>query len=126
MRQLRYLDASSNDLTSIPGGAGYVTATSIRESLPPVCCLAELRQLRNLQKLYLVGNKISFVSPDGFQMCKKLMEVNLSSNKLEELPVSLCDLPVLSHLDVSWNSLLSLPAEVTDIFSMSLCCLPTL
>jgi Leucine-rich repeat (LRR) protein len=128
-RRLKTLDLSGNKLKSIPETLGNLKALqsiSLRqnrlECFPvPIGHLAALQTLnlsRNLltdikispsprlEKLYLSENKITSLS--CFESLPSLDLLDISSNKLEELPESLSRCIKLSCLDVRDNSLVSL------------------
>ena len=98
LANLMELDCSENDLVDIGGGIG------------------DLKQLRVLN---LSGNLLDDL-PTELAQCEKLQRLDLSrkwypSGGFTVLPEAVCYLRDLSHLDVSWHQIHTIPAEVRNM-----------
>ena len=51
---------------------------------------------------------------------KNLTDLNVSKNRLLEIPLTVCDLKVLKYLNVEKNNLLSVPQRLADMTLMEL------
>lgn len=72
--------------------------------------LPNLSSLLNLKYLSLAFNKLT--SLDSIGQYKQLKELNLNSNELTTLPLTIGNLHQLQYLNISHNKLLTLPSEI--------------
>ncbi|WP_353570031.1 leucine-rich repeat domain-containing protein [Candidatus Albibeggiatoa sp. nov. BB20] len=77
-----------------------------------------LINMKNLQKLSIVGNKIEKL-PAAFGQLQNLSKLRLYENQLKELPASVGQLQNLSSLGLSRNQLKELPASVGQLQNLS-------
>lgn len=92
LRKLRRLDAHENWITALP---------------------ASITALTELAELHLRMNRIKDLSSvRNWQCLRSLRVVDLSENKLAELPSGIASLPSLTVLDVSNNDVRGLPLEL--------------
>lgn len=92
-----------------------------------VFCLTEgtipesLSRLRNLEELWLNGNRLTGSIPSSIGELSQLRELYLNSNELTgPLPESLSKLTNLEALDVSWNKLTGqFPSSLIKLVSCS-------
>ncbi|XP_058790030.1 protein artichoke-like [Phymastichus coffea] len=69
-----------------------------------------LRNIINLQSLYIAQCSIEFIEADAFKYAEKLNQLDMSSNVFEEIPVETFELlPALSLLNLSRNNLKTIP-----------------
>ena len=108
LRDVRYI---SNEAWQLP--ASFCLATGLRtldisnnrlEQLEH----AELDKLPNLVSMKMSNNKLGYL-PSYFGQFKQLRSLNLSSNYIESFPDFLCDLECLVDLDISFNTVRTLP-----------------
>lgn len=108
LRDVRYI---SNEAWQLP--ASFCLATGLRtldisnnrlEQLEH----AELDKLPNLVSIKMSNNKLRYLPP-YFGQFKQLRSLNLSSNYIEAFPDFLCDLRCLVDLDISFNTVRTLP-----------------
>ncbi|CAH8521433.1 unnamed protein product [Schistosoma turkestanicum] len=119
---LEYLDFSDNTLNSeadqiisLPKdfGAKFQMLRVLKLSSTNLTCLQNgvLCGMNRLQLLDLSRNKISQL-PDDINSLISLEELLLSENKLTSLPNTICHLKELRTLDVSYNRLINLPGDL--------------
>jgi hypothetical protein len=98
--QLIALDVSNNQLYELPSA---------------------LTNLVNLRVLILKNNHLdSFSFPKNFGCMSKLEVLNLSGNQMEEMPLSIADLPSLKALYMGGNQLKTLPCKIGDILTLEM------
>ncbi len=83
---------------------------------------AELNRLANLHSLKLANNRLTHLPP-YFNVFQSLRMLNVSSNYLEELPEFLCELTGLVDLDLSFNSISSLPDAIGNLVNLDRLCI---
>lgn len=98
LSNLTELDCSDNDLVDIGTGIG---------------------ELKKLRVLNVSGNLLDDL-PAELAQCEKLQRLDLSrkwypSGGFKVLPEAVCYLRDLSHLDVSWHQIHTIPAEVRNM-----------
>ena len=81
-------------------------------TLPP-----EIGNLKNLEVLYLIGNKLKTLPPEIGNLTK-LEVLNLNRNKLTTLPPEIGNLTNLKGLNLSSNQLTTLPAEIGNLTNL--------
>lgn len=117
---LVHLDLANNSIRSIPGELFPTTLPLLKEIFLFGNQLEMFPEsvfyLPNLTTLHLQNNKISrFYNSGtrqnfaGSELSNLLQSINLSSNKLEELPIILTHLTSLQTLEVSGNKLKTIP-----------------
>ena len=108
LREIRYI---SNEAWQLP--ASFSLATGLRtldisnnrlEQLEH----AELDKLPNLISIKMANNKLKYL-PSYFGQFTQLRSLNLSSNYIEAFPDFLCNLKSLVDIDISFNTVRSLP-----------------
>lgn len=87
---LRYLDLSFNNLGS---------------SFEDEACAASFSSLHNLETLNLSTNRIIRIASGLFQSLKNIKHLNFSFNKLNEWPIKMNHMKLLTSLDLSYNEL---------------------
>lgn len=96
LKNLRYLDASRNGLTTVPDFIG---------------------NLKDLHHLDLSSNRLTAL-PDSFGNLTGLDHLDLSSNQLTRFPKFLWKLKELRFLDLARNQLEKLPKEIDKLTSL--------
>lgn len=84
------------------------------DTLPPTLCAAPTKHLRVLN---ISNNRLTEI-PRAISQLQSLRELNLSLNYISALPDELFQLTQLSVLDVSSNKLLSIPSHVSRLVSL--------
>jgi hypothetical protein len=98
--KLTALDVSSNQMFDLP---------------PTLNLLSELRVL------VAKNNQLETYSfPKSFSQLTKLEILNLSGNRLEELPTGILDLPALKALYVGGNRIQTVPCRIGDMLSLEI------
>ena len=90
---LRVLDASRNQLRSLPFSIGA---------------------LSQLAEVHLRNNCLEFL-PQSLGMCQRLRMLDVSDNKLETIPEELASIPTLTHLKFRHNSLNWVPTKLSEL-----------
>jgi internalin A len=115
-----YLDLSSQGLTFIPQAIRQLTNLNklylIDNNL--VNLPKEIGELSSLDTLYIQGNKLKSL-PTGICNLRSLKALNLSRNQLTELPPDIAKLTNLSTLYLYENHLESLPKEIGELTRLS-------
>ncbi|CAO3608447.1 unnamed protein product [Cunninghamella blakesleeana] len=114
---LRKLDLSNNKLTSLPESIGYLQSLECLylgnnklNSLP-----ATIGYLKQLIELNISNNEITQLTP-CIRYLKKLQYLIMPYNQIKDIPVQLfLGLKKLMILDVSFNLISTLPAEMTRL-----------
>ena len=112
--RLMELDLSANALASLPDLDGLVSLRKLVLSRNELRWFPEsIWKLPALLELHIANNQISKLPPPPSESTKTLplVELMASRNSLEDLPTSLATaLPSLTRLDVSYNTLTTLPS----------------
>ena len=115
--QLAYLNLEFNYFTSVPSSIFELVNLEVLllgdneiEELPP-----EIGNLVNLRVLNLGGNCLTDI-PDQLAQCKKIQYLNLCGklyprSGLQTVPKGVCGLGQLIDLDLSWQSIQTIPDE---------------
>ncbi|KAK3525625.1 hypothetical protein QTP70_001448 [Hemibagrus guttatus] len=77
----------------------------------------EVLGLEHLERLYVCGNRLRTV-PDGIVQLQGLRTLALDFNKIDDVPLSMCQLVSLTHLYLGSNRLMSLPPEIKNLQSL--------
>ncbi|KAF3061462.1 Adenylate cyclase [Daldinia childiae] len=118
--QLRDIKFSNNEARKLPisiGRANSLTYLDVSNNRLEELEHAALGHLTGLLKLSLANNRLNHL-PQEFGAFRALRSLNLSSNFLDKFPVFLCDLESLVDIDVSFNSIASLPDELGRLQSL--------
>jgi len=81
---------------------------------------SEINKLVKLESLSFASNSLKTINLSNASKMKHLKSVNLSSNKLTTFPVDFCNLTNLDALDLSCNSIVSLPADIKTLKAIEL------
>jgi Leucine-rich repeat (LRR) protein len=116
LKQLTHMDCSRNQLFSIPSSLCLLELETLilrnnRLSLLP----PEVGSLKRLLELDVSNNELKLL-PSSIGEMKRLRTLKLRRNQLTELPDSLCQLKLV-HIDVTSNLLKSLPLSLTRLTS---------
>jgi hypothetical protein len=79
------------------------------ESLP-----LEIFQFTNLKELDLSKNKLSQI-PEKFSSFQVIEKLDLGRNKFENFPLVICQLPLLKTLHLDRNQITLLPEQIADL-----------
>uniref|UniRef100_A0A8C4NG48 PH domain and leucine rich repeat protein phosphatase 1 n=1 Tax=Eptatretus burgeri TaxID=7764 RepID=A0A8C4NG48_EPTBU len=129
---LKHVELRMNHLSSLescnPMNLAHVTQLDLREGQLSgdldLLCMVSLETLRcdrnRLTSLSLAGQTLRTLQASGNQLTvitisscpTQLTYVDISRNKLESFPCSICDSPVLEIVDVSRNELAELPSRL--------------
>lgn len=74
----------------------------------------QLEKLKNLEILYVFGNKINKI-PAELSNCKKLKELHFSINNISEIPKFIFELQNIEVLDIAHNPIKILPKEIGQL-----------
>ncbi len=108
LRDVRYI---SNEAWQLPASLSLATGLrtlDISNNRLEQLEHAELDKLPNLVSIKMSNNKLGYL-PSYFGQFKHLRSLNLSSNYIEAFPDFLCDLRCLVDLDISFNTVRTLP-----------------
>lgn len=108
---LREIKFASNEAWQLPPSfslATKLTVLDLSNNRLEQLEHAELDKLQNLTSIKLSNNKLNHL-PEYFGNYRALRSLNLSSNYFETFPDFLCDLTSLVDLDISFNTIKSLP-----------------
>eukprot|EP00741_Cyanophora_paradoxa_P020673 tig00021289_g19954.t1 len=120
---IRVLDLSRNQLTSIPG-AELAKLTNLEvlrldnnklTALPPE--IGRLATLKELYALSVIDNKLAALPPEIGRLAA-LKELGVSGNQLTALPPEIGCLAALKKLDVGGNQLTALPPEIGQLTNL--------
>ncbi|BFZ13292.1 hypothetical protein BsWGS_16331 [Bradybaena similaris] len=107
------LQLKNNKLKSLPDEIGLLARLQVLnlgnnalEEFPAI-----LQHLRSLEKLHLFGNKITHIDSNALNGFQHLIFLNLNGNKLQKLPLQICNLTSLQHLSLDNNQITELPIE---------------
>ncbi|XP_040367436.1 putative disease resistance protein RGA4 [Rosa chinensis] len=74
---------------------------------------------KNMRTLTLLDSSITTISPSSIMQMKCLRTLNLSRNKLNEVPKEIGELIHLRYMDLSWSrNLKELPDAVCDLYNL--------
>lgn len=108
LREVRYI---SNEAWQLPTSLSLATGLrtlDISNNRLEQLEHAELDKLPNLVSIKMANNKLRHL-PSYFGQFGQLRSLNLSSNYIEAFPDFLCDLESLIDLDISFNTIRTLP-----------------
>ena len=108
LREIKYV---SNEAWQLPPSislASRLTILDISNNRLDTLEHAELERLQGLTSIKMANNKLTQL-PSCFGRYQSLRVLNISSNSLRIFPDFLCDLKSLIELDLSFNSIKSLP-----------------
>ncbi|KAF5838175.1 hypothetical protein DUNSADRAFT_3300 [Dunaliella salina] len=97
---------------------GRLITGSLDLSRNDLASLAFLRHTPSITSLLLAHNRLVALPAPVFNPVPCLQALDLSNNKLEDLPSSLGSLRSLRHLDASHNNLEVLPARFSELTSL--------
>ncbi|PRQ20613.1 putative P-loop containing nucleoside triphosphate hydrolase, leucine-rich repeat domain, L [Rosa chinensis] len=114
----------SNQRVELPGDykVRHLTLTSLPEgplSFPTSFDSSLQEWCKNMRTLTLLDSSITTISPGSIMQMKCLRTLNLSRNKLNEVPKEIGELIHLRYMDLSWNRVLKeLPDAVCDLYNL--------
>ncbi|KAF9947301.1 cysteinyl-tRNA synthetase [Modicella reniformis] len=111
---LKWLEMAYNDLDKIPSNVRYITNLNkldIKGNRIKDLETAYLHEARKLDTLILQCNRLESI-PDTFKTFQCLRVVNLSSNNFTKFPQILCKITTLEELDLSFNTITEIPADI--------------
>ncbi|KAI2636046.1 protein phosphatase 2C [Xylaria nigripes] len=117
LRDIKYTNNEARKLPISISRATRLTLLDVSNNRLEELEHAELSRLTGLLRLTLANNRLKCLPPD-FTAFRSLRIVNLSSNYLDKFPATLCALEGLIYLDVSFNSIGSLPEEIGNLRSL--------
>ncbi|KAI1813319.1 protein phosphatase 2C [Poronia punctata] len=115
--QLRDIKYANNEARKLPisiSRASKLTLLDVSNNRLEEVEHAELARLHGILRLTLANNRLKSLPPD-FDAFRSLRVLYLSSNFLDKFPLALCSLESLVDLDISFNSIASLPDEIGNI-----------
>ena len=114
IRRIECLDLSNNRITEVGNRIGQLAASGIKSinlSGNTINTISdEIKTLTTLEYIYLQNNQISNIHFLG--TLSSLKEIDLSNNKIEEVPLSIGYIKQLRKLDLSSNLIKQLPATL--------------
>ncbi len=123
-RGIQHFDLSHNPLARFPVIPIVNSITRLRMKycgLHDTC--ASISNLKNLETLDLEGNKVTCIQE--LMDLTQLVKLNLSTNKIKELPQKIGNLKHLKELNIDHNQLLALNEALgncSSLESLSVCC----
>jgi adenylate cyclase len=115
--QLRDIKYANNEARKLPisiSRATKLTLLDVSNNRLEEVEHADLARLHGILRLTLANNRLNSL-PRDFGTFKALRVLNLSSNFLDKFPVAICTLGTLVDLDISFNSIASLPEEIGNL-----------
>mmetsp|Transcript_13949 Transcript_13949/g.24686 ORF Transcript_13949/g.24686 Transcript_13949/m.24686 type:complete len:752 (+) Transcript_13949:261-2516(+) len=108
------LDLGHNKISEIPQSVNFLY--NLRELILHFNSIQSLYypMPRNLDTLVLNHNSLEYISAEVFKEAMSLRVLDLSNNKLQEIPESLSRLPSLQHLDLRYNKIKCLSMEIPE------------
>lgn len=109
-----YLDLSYNLLRNISGARGNdyynlryldLSFNNLGSSFENEACEAAFSSLYNLETLNISTNRIIRIASGLFKSLKNIKHLNFSFNKLNEWPIEMNHMKLLTSLDLSYNEL---------------------
>ncbi len=118
--QLKKLELSNNNLTTLPDGIRKLSNLSSLNILNnQLSALPDwIGQLSNLSSLNIAGNQLSAL-PDWIGQLSNLSSLDIRSNQLSALPDWIRKLSNLSSLDIGFNQLSALPDGIGQLSNLS-------
>ncbi|KAJ0160901.1 Adenylate cyclase, partial [Colletotrichum tanaceti] len=113
-QNLRDIKFNNNEARRLPpslGKAAKLTYLDVSNNRVDQLDHAELHGLHGILKLNIANNRLKAL-PQYFGAYKALRNLNISSNFLDRFPLFLCDVESLVELDLSFNSISSLPDQI--------------
>ena len=120
LRNVRDIDVSNNQLTTLPDDIGQLTQLTTlnlghnRLSQLP----ASFVNLTNLKTCWLSNNQLDRL-PNGFGKLRNLQSLTISENRLTELSADIGQLTSLQFLSIGKNRLQTLPASFTQLTNLT-------
>ncbi|KAG9248518.1 hypothetical protein BJ878DRAFT_547929, partial [Calycina marina] len=114
LRELKYISNEAWNLPSSLKNASRLTILDVSNNRLERLEQAGLEQLQALVSLKLANNRLKSL-PAHFGAFRSMRTLNLSSNFLDFFPEFLCDLKTLIDLDMSFNYIASVPAEIQKL-----------
>ncbi|KAL0938749.1 adenylate cyclase (protein phosphatase 2C) [Colletotrichum truncatum] len=113
-QNLRDIKFNNNEARRLPpslGKAAKLTYLDVSNNRLEQLDHAELHGLQGILKLNMANNRLKAL-PQYFGAYRALRNLNISSNFLDKFPLFLCDVESMVELDLSFNSISSLPDEI--------------
>ncbi|KAK7459040.1 protein phosphatase 2C [Colletotrichum acutatum] len=113
-QNLRDIKFNNNEARRLPpslGKAAKLTYLDVSNNRLEQLDHAELNGLQGILKLNIANNRLKALPP-YFGAYRALRNLNISSNFLDKFPLFLCQVETLVELDLSFNSISSLPDEI--------------
>ncbi|KAF6830796.1 adenylate cyclase (protein phosphatase 2C) [Colletotrichum plurivorum] len=117
LRDIRFNNNEARRLPPSLGKAAKLTYLDVSNNRLEQLEHAELHGLHGILKLNLANNRLKSI-PQYFGAYGALRNLNISSNFLDKFPLFLCDIATLVDLDLSFNSISSLPDEIGKLRSL--------
>lgn len=111
LRDVKYVNNEAWKLPPSLSRASRLTILDVSNNRLEQLEHAELSRLSGLISLKLANNRLRGLPP-YFGTFKSMRTLNVSSNFLDAFPKFLCDLESLTDVDMSFNSIASLPDEI--------------
>jgi adenylate cyclase len=111
LRDIKYINNEAWKLPPSLSRASRLTILDVSNNRLEQLEHAELSRLTGLISLKLANNRLRSLPP-YFSSFKSMRTMNVSSNFLDSFPKFLCDLESLTDVDMSFNSIGSLPDEI--------------
>lgn len=111
--KLKFLDASFNQLNSIPFSLTMSSLQTLNLSNNSINLIEDVSSLKTLSVLHLEHNELTNL-PEGIEGLSNLGELYVSNNSLEQLPLSIKELKTLRIFEASDNRLKEIPVELAQ------------
>jgi Leucine-rich repeat (LRR) protein len=101
---VQFLDLEDNLFNYIPMTKKGEKLRFLTMSRNPLKTIGSILFYNNLEGIYFQNTMLTSIPP-GIDKLQKLLEIDLSNNKLSHLPTNILNLPHLEHLDIRQNLL---------------------